>query len=303
MLLETRNRTGQLQGEIWRFFVGHVDLFGGRGHVDLAPAPASTAASWPAAALANGTGVPRLFHEPLVFRRFHSCPGVRTILWLGTAWLCYANWLRTGRRKVIARLEGLRFVLVTLLAFTLLRPEMIWLIKRTEQPAIAVLCDASASMQTRDIAAATNVLSRAEWLQQQRATQLWKPLEKNARVTVEDFAAPAQSTNGVTAKTEEGTDLNHALETVLQHQRNLKAVLLLTDGDWNLGKSPVSAATRFREQNIPIFAVAVGRETPLPDLFLEGVSAPAYGLLGEQISIPFKIQSHLPRSENDHLLV
>ena len=216
---------------------------------------------------------------------------------LGTAWLCYANWLRTGRRKVIARLEGLRFVLVTLLAFTLLRPEMIWLIKRTEQPAIAVLCDTSASMQTRDVAAASNILSRAEWLQQQRTAQLWKPLEKNARVTVEDFAAPAQSANGLKAKAEEGTDLNHALETVLQHQRNLKAVLLLTDGDWNLGKSPVSAATRFREQNIPIFAVAVGRETPLPDLFLEGVSAPAYGLLGEQISIPFKIQSHLPRGK------
>ncbi len=217
------------------------------------------------------------------------------ILWLGTGWLCYANWMRTGRRKVMARLEGLRFVLVTLLAFTLLRPEMIWLIKRTEQPAVAVLCDASASMQTRDVAAASNVLSRAEWLQQQRAAQLWKPLEKNARVTVEDFAAPAQSTNGVRARAEEGTDLNHALETVLQHQRNLKAVLLLTDGDWNLGKSPVSAATRFREQSVPIFAVAVGRETPLPDLVLEAVSAPAYGLLGEQISIPFKIQSHLPR--------
>jgi len=41
--------------------------------------------------------------------------------------------------------------------------------------------------------------------------------------------------------------------------------------------------------------VAVGRETPLPDLALENVSAPAYGLFGEEIAIPFKVTSHLPR--------
>jgi hypothetical protein len=39
----------------------------------------------------------------------------------------------------------------------------------------------------------------------------------------------------------------------------------------------------------------VGRETPLPDLALENVSAPAYGLFGEDIAIPFKVTSHLPR--------
>src|SRR5690606_26494022 len=65
--------------------------------------------------------------------------------------------------------------------------------------------------------------------------------------------------------------------------------------DWNEGKSPVSAAMRFREQNLPIFSVTVGRETPLPDLVLESVAAPSYGLFGEQIAIPFHVRSHLPR--------
>src|SRR4029077_8943856 len=48
-------------------------------------------------------------------------------------------------------------------------------------------------------------------------------------------------------------------------------------------------------EGIPIFAVAVGREAPVPDLILESVSPPSFGLFGEQISIPFKIQNNLKR--------
>jgi uncharacterized membrane protein len=217
------------------------------------------------------------------------------LIWFGSAWLCYSNWRRSGRRRAVAWLESLRFLLISLLGFTLFRPELVREIRRTEVPEVAVLLDASASMKTRDIIASSNVTSRSEWLEQRKKAEFWKPLEKTAKVLVEDFAAPPQRTNAPSVKTEEGTDLNHALESVLQRQKNLKAMLLLTDGDWNLGKSPVGTATRFREQGIPIFAVAVGRETPVPDLSLESVSAPSYGLFGEQISLPFKIQSHLPR--------
>ncbi len=215
-------------------------------------------------------------------------------LWLGAGWLCYSNWRRGGSRRAVAWLEGLRFLVITLLTLTLLRPEFIWQVKRTEAPKVAVLWDASDSMKTRDIALTNNVLSRADWLARERQRRFWKPLEKTANVIVEDFAAPPP-TNSPAARAGRGTDLNLALDTVAQRERNLKAVLLLTDGDWNLGQSPVAAAMRYRERDIPIFAVAVGRETPVPDLILDTVSAPAYGLFGEQISIPFKVENHLSR--------
>ncbi len=214
-------------------------------------------------------------------------------IWLTAGWLCFSNWRRNHRRPVVAFLEGLRFLLISLLAFTLLRPEFVREIRRTETPEVLVLWDGSGSMKTRDVLLATNLISRADWVQQQRAAEFWKPLEKNAQVIVEDFATAAAGTNAA-ARTDQGTDLNRAMATVLQRQKGLKALLLLTDGDWNLGKSPVGAATRFREQNIPIFPVAVGREAPVPDLSLESVAAPAYGLFGEQISIPFRLQNHLP---------
>jgi hypothetical protein len=215
-------------------------------------------------------------------------------VWLVAGWLSLANWQRSGRRRRVAALEVLRFVLITLLGVTLLRPEFVQPIQRTQAPEIVVLCDASDSMKTRDLGTTSNLLSRADWLQQRRAAEFWQPLERTAQVVVEDFAAPAPATNAAT-RAEQGTDLNRALENVLQRQRNLKAVMLLTDGDWNIGKSPVGTATRFRDEGIPIFAVAVGRETPVPDLVLENVTPPAYGLFGEQIVIPFKVTSHLPR--------
>lgn len=206
----------------------------------------------------------------------------------------YANWRRSGRRRMVTFLESLRVVLVLLLSFTLLRPEYLQQLQRSDAPEVVVLCDASASMTTRDVLSPTGAVARAEWLAGARAARFWQPLEQTAKVLVEDFAAPAAPPN-TPPDPNEGTDLNRALESVLQRQRNLKAVFLLTDGDWNLGKSPVGTATRYRDQAIPIFAVAIGRETPLPDLAIESVNPPSYGLFGEQIVIPFTVRSQLPQ--------
>lgn len=214
-------------------------------------------------------------------------------LWLWSGWLCYANWIRSGRRPSAKWLESLRFLLITLLALTLLRPEFVKHIQRSERPEIAVLVDGSGSMETRDIVEGDQVVSRADWLASKRKAEFWKPLEGEAKVVVQEFASVSHATNA--ARMAQGTDINAALSTVIRREQHLKAVLLLSDGDWNVGASPVSSAMRFREQNVPIFAITVGRETPLPDLVLESVSAPSYGLFGEQIAIPFRIRSHLPQ--------
>src|SRR4030095_4937922 len=106
----------------------------------------------------------------------------------------------------------------------------------------------------------------------------WKPLEKSGKVVLEDFGGGNFETNAAT-KADAGTDINRALDTASEQQHNLKAVLLGSDGDWNAGKTPVSAAMRLREENIPVFTVSVGRDSAVPDLALEHVTAPSYGLL------------------------
>jgi len=91
------------------------------------------------------------------------------LLWLGAGWLCLANWRRSANRRASGRLETLRFLLITLLALTLLRPEFVRKLERSSMPEIAVLADASASMSTRDVDAANGVVSREQWVQGQLA--------------------------------------------------------------------------------------------------------------------------------------
>ena len=216
-----------------------------------------------------------------------------------SGWLGWGIWNRNGRRRNIAILEVLRTIAVTLLAFTLLEPEFIRRIIRTEQPQISILNDHSESMLTRDIISTNEIISRKKWLDNQNKREFWKELEDNSDVLVDinSFASPTNSalTNNLTNSEEIGTDLNSILSAEIDQKKNLKAVLLLSDGDWNLGSSPISAATRYRDKEIPIYSIVTGQDQPIADLSMEDISAPAYGLFGEQISIPYTIQSHLPR--------
>jgi hypothetical protein len=215
------------------------------------------------------------------------------LIWLATGSLSWVNW-RRRRGRGTAAMELLRFVTVTFILLTLLQPERVWRQTVTETPAIVVLPDRSSSMLTRDVLSeGTDVISRSQWLDQCLATNFWNVWSGQAKVVVEAFAKPGTATNETSIA--QGTDLNQALEAVLERQQHLKAALLLTDGDWNIGKNPLHAAGRFRAQQVPLFTVAVGSETRLPDLVLEPIAAPAYSLLGEQISIPFHIRSYLPR--------
>ncbi len=218
----------------------------------------------------------------------------------GAAWLGYTNWNRNDRRKSVALLESLRFALVFCLTITLLRPELVRKQQRTEKPEVAVLFDASQSMQTRDLLDSTNkVMTRAAWIERIRSQKFLEQLGRNAKVTEEMFGKPEQSKTNLNSgpqTAQSGTDLNQELEKVLQRESNLKAVLMFTDGDWNSGKSPVVAATRYRDRGVPIFSIPVGRETALPDVSLDSVAPPAYGIFGEQIAVPVKITSHLPRA-------
>jgi len=228
------------------------------------------------------------------------------VLVVAAAWLSLLNWKRSGNRKLMLGLEAFRWLLVLVVFLTLGRPEWVTTTRPRQQPEVVVLCDGSRSMTTRDVVVdGTTAIGRDEWLQQERNALFWKSLTNHFKVSVLDFAAPraedSSNTNAPetgTSISDEGTDINQALEDTLNTRRNLRAILLLSDGDWNLGKSPVAAATKLQRDNIPVFAVAVGSERHLPDIAVESVASPAYGLVGEQVFIPFTIQSHLARDVN-----
>ncbi len=218
------------------------------------------------------------------------------VLLLAVVWQYLRNLRSHGGRGRYVLLESLRVVAALLLAVTLMRPERVRVAQRAGQPVLAVLHDDSGSMATRDVVYEGSAVTRQEWLNAQRAAEFWKPLEGRYRVELVPFASTEDAL-------EPGTDINQALEQVLRRYSDLRAVLLISDGDWNQGRSPVTAATELALRDVPVFTVAVGSGAYLPDLELQPVNAPAYGLVDEHIVLPFTIQSRLPRDVKTRIIL
>ncbi len=219
------------------------------------------------------------------------------------AWLSLHQWRRHQFRRSVGILEALRFLIIVFLALTLLKPERVRQIERTEKPTIVVLHDESNSMTTSDVVVTNQVVSRRDWVQNTLTNEFYAPLEAGSRIEVQPFSDPEKTRSQGDAILLEGTDLSLALETVLQQHDDLKGVIILTDGDWNLGLPPIGVATQYRDRKVPVFPVAVGRQTPIPDLAIDDVDAPAYGLLGEQISIPVRVRNDFPNEVETRLIL
>ena len=206
--------------------------------------------------------------------------------------LCWLAWYRSGYSKKTGALECFRFLLIGLVIVTLNQPEWLQTQLPDRQATLAVLWDKSNSMKTRDVIDPEEFdrrdpKSRAETIQPLMSEAVWNPsADSDLKVVFEPFSSQLDPA-------EEATDLNAGLSQVLDTHANLRGVVLLSDGDWNIGNSPVEAATRFRMQSIPVFAVGVGSQVPLPDLELVNIDAPAYAVVNKQLRIPFVVRSTL----------
>ncbi len=213
-----------------------------------------------------------------------------------SVWFFFRSLRKEGASRSHLVLHSLRLLIALAVAFTLLRPERVVSLRRTENPRIAVLWDASGSMATKDVLdEKQQPQTRAAWLQQQVDGKFWSPLEGRFHVTAEAFATPPADPNSADAETEVGSDLHAPLEKFHQQYSDLRAVILLSDGDWNLGKSPITAATALAQKDVPIFSVGVGSDRYLPDVELQSVLAPTYGLVNERISVMVTLQNRLQR--------
>ena len=231
----------------------------------------------------------------------HLSPTTLT-LWIGliglilVATLSVISWRRSPFPLRTGLLEGLRFLVALAVVILLWQPEWRITIHPDTKPQIAILWDDSKSMTTVDttlqdiLPEKSEVVSRAEWVKQFLASDLLKPLTAkgaNDLITL-PFATPPKE-NGAIG----GTDLDAPLTDLLAKHNNLRAVVLLSDGDYNLSQTPVAAAQQFRLRGIPLFPIPVGSSVRLPDLDLLTVSAPTYGIVGENVQIPFTVRSSL----------
>lgn len=226
-------------------------------------------------------------------------------LWIGilvlivVGYLCFLSWKRSPHPGRTAFLESLRFLITVLVVILLWQPEWRTIVNPDSKPKIAILWDDSRSMTTLDAplpsvlaeeGQAGPILSRADWVKKAVESTLWEPLRVGGKneVSIRPFASPPET--GL-----HGTDLHEPLADLLENENNLRAVVMLSDGDFNMGNPPVAAAQKYRLRSVPIFTIPVGSDKRLPDLDILTVTAPTYGIVGENVQIPFTIRNSMDR--------
>jgi len=222
--------------------------------------------------------------------------------------LCLIAWKRATRPYRTGILEGLRFLIALIIVLMLWKPEWRTVTYPEDKPEIAILWDGSESMTTEDAVLPewmnknSPVSTRADFIKQALDADFWKNLEDGGKVRVftQDFSALAENISPE-EKSKQGSDLNSPLNDLLEEHDNLKAVILLSDGDHNLNRkdgnpnSPTRAAQQLLINKTPLYTVPVGAAKSLPDLELINLSAPDFGIVGEYVQIPFSIKSSMPK--------
>ena len=199
-------------------------------------------------------------------------------------------------------LELLRFICASAIVLMLWQPEWLVITEPDTKPQIAILYDASSSGDTADailplsLSANQEVITRKSWMQQVMESDSFLELTNSEEniIVKQSFSAPPEDADAATLALA-GTDLYTAIDKTLEENSNLRAVVLLSDGDWNTGIEPVAAAQKMRRRNIPLFTIPTGSDQRLPDLDITNVTAPTYGIIGENVQIPFTISSSLER--------
>ncbi|MBP90315.1 MAG: hypothetical protein CMJ64_27020 [Planctomycetaceae bacterium] len=195
-------------------------------------------------------------------------------------------WRRSGYRGSFGLLELLRVALVIAAAVMFNQPEWIEEFRPEEKPTVAVLWDASPSMNTRDVVDAAQPIMRSEALKPLLNEASWSAIQERVNVVFQPVAE---------AKAGRGSDLHAPLADATNKFKNLIGIVLASDGDWNEGPPPVEAAAQLRLKGVPIFGVPVGSPIRLPDVELLSLDAPTFGIVNKAVRIPFTIESSLPR--------
>jgi hypothetical protein len=203
-------------------------------------------------------------------------------------WFFIHNMRNTRNKKSTFFLESIRLLIVILILVTLFQPEIVKVEDKSEKPQLKIIYDSSGSMKTEDVVDRDgNVISREKQVADTLAKNIHEKLKSRFDVSVENFAGPDKS--------DKSTNINSSMLSTLDKSSKLRAVVLISDGSWNEGGNPLDAAIQYRSESVPVFTLSSGRDKFLPDLVLEKVDAPTFGLVNEKILIPFSVRNHLDR--------
>lgn len=164
----------------------------------------------------------------------------------------------------------LRFISVTLIAFLLLAPLVKRHVNTHEKPIIVLAQDVSESVQPVD-------------------HKLWEFDSPQFDIVRDSFGGKT-------------TDIAAALQDIADRYagRNLGAVVLATDGIFNQGANPTTAATSLA---VPVYTVAMGDTTHHPDATIAHLRYNHVAYLGNQFPLEVTIRAHRLKGQRSTLTV
>ena len=192
-------------------------------------------------------------------------------------------------------LTSLRFISLCILIILLFKPKLLNEIKQVEKPIIVFLQDASSSIL--NYPDSTYYTSEFKTL-----------IEENNNILSEKFDVYTyhfsdEINEGINMDFEgKKTDISYAFEEIGNrfYNRNLAAVILASDGNHNKGINPFYKTS---ELNCPIFTMAIGDDTPEPDLQISGVRHNEIAYFENEFPIQFDILSNFDSDQNHQISV
>lgn len=171
------------------------------------------------------------------------------------------------RPRILWSLAGLRTWAFIAILLLLINPYRIEKEPDADGFRVAVLVDASGSMDTPDIAngSRTRFDLIRDWLTREDSP-LTALRESGYRTDVSLFSEETVPFSGDARLLPGGTGLGDALQREItdnsSRRADLGAVLLVSDGQSNSGLSPIEAAQHYRARGIPVSTIGVGSRTP-----------------------------------------
>ncbi|MCC9599725.1 hypothetical protein LOC67_04060 [Stieleria sp. JC731] len=173
------------------------------------------------------------------------------------------------------------------------RPEQTSVVEQTESQRVIVLVDHSKSMSTVDAqpfnpAESPVPSSRLSVADAFAKSPAWDELDSRWDLVVKDvFVDDVNQSNLGAAVGQLGFD-------------DSASCVVISDGDWNAGESPlgvVQEKTLQAGQRFALHTITVGSDQRLPDLELFGVSCPTVAIEGKPLRIPYTIANWFPESK------
>ncbi|MBU0488676.1 MAG: hypothetical protein KKD31_12075, partial [Bacteroidetes bacterium] len=176
-----------------------------------------------------------------------------------------------------------RFLVVFILSFLLLNPMIRHTVKEVEKPLIFIACDNSSSVISLPDSNyyKTELPAKLAELRAQLANQ-FETVFYNFGSSLKKAETPDY--------TEKTTDISSVFSEFTKMYGSPKsgAIIIATDGLYNIGKNPLYATSGI---NLPVYSIALGDTQPRMDLSLTRIMTNKYAYLGNKFPVEISVDA------------